>query len=58
MMPGLKDNPDLTDEKLAALLSYVRNAWGNRAAAIAPETVTTLRLQTTHRQRLFTEDEL
>ena len=35
----------LTDEKLAAILSYVRQAWGNHAAAITADEVTMVRLQ-------------
>ena len=58
VMPGLKDNPAFTDERLAALLSYVRHAWGNKATVIRPETIATLRARTGHRQDLFTEEEL
>jgi cytochrome c6 len=35
----------LNDQDIAALVSYIRNAWGNRAADIAPEQVATLRLE-------------
>ena len=35
----------LTDDKLAAILSYVRQAWGNHAAAITAEDVAAVRLQ-------------
>src|SRR5690606_29054798 len=30
-MPGLKDNSEIDDEELAAILTYIRNAWGNKA---------------------------
>lgn len=39
MMPGLRHNPDLTDEKLAAIMTYVRNAWGNAAPPVTGEAV-------------------
>ena len=33
----------LNDDKIAAILSYARSAWGNQAPAITPETVATIR---------------
>ena len=27
---------ELSDEDIAAVLSYIRNAWGNRAGAVQP----------------------
>ncbi len=33
----------LTDEQIAAVLSYVRSSWGNSAAPVATEDVTKLR---------------
>jgi len=35
----------LADEKIAAILSYVRQAWGNQAGAITPDDVAAVRLQ-------------
>jgi mono/diheme cytochrome c family protein len=29
----------LTDDQLSAILTYVRQAWGNAASPISPETV-------------------
>ena len=43
MMPGLRHNPDLDDAELAAVMTYVRNAWGNGAAAVTVEAVTRYR---------------
>ena len=43
MMPGLRHNPDLDDAELAAMMTYVRNAWGNGAAAVTVEAVTRYR---------------
>jgi len=36
-MPAFKD--DLTDADLAAILTYVRSSWGNKASAIKPADV-------------------
>jgi hypothetical protein len=40
MMPGLRMNPDFTDEQLAAIMTYIRNAWGNGAPPISTEVPT------------------
>jgi mono/diheme cytochrome c family protein len=36
-MPTFKD--DLKDPEIAAILTYIRGAWGNKAAAVAPAQV-------------------
>ena len=37
------DNPSaLTDEEIAAVLSYARNSWGNKAPMITPEQVSAI----------------
>jgi hypothetical protein len=40
------------------VLSYVRNAWGNRAPFIDPARVSTIRKAYRKRSELFTEQEL
>ncbi|PIB91163.1 cytochrome c [Caulobacter sp. FWC2] len=40
-MPAFKD--DLTDADLAAILTYVRGSWGNKASAIKPADVVAAR---------------
>lgn len=57
VMPGLKDNPEFTDEKLAAVLTYVRNAWSNEADAVDPAKVKEIRESTVAREEPFTEQE-
>lgn len=49
MMPGLRANPDFTDEQLAAIATYIRNAWGNGAPPVTTETVTAYRNSTAPR---------
>jgi len=48
----------LDDAELAAVLTYVRRAWGNSASAIAPDAVTEIRGLTKPRTRPWTTDEL
>ncbi len=48
----------LKDEQIAAVLTYVRNEWGNKAPAIPKEFVTKLREQTKDRQTPWTQGEL
>jgi cytochrome c6 len=43
-MPTFK--ADLSDDQLAAILSYVRGAWGNGAAPISPAQIAALRAHT------------
>ena len=47
-----------SDEDIAAVLTYVRSAWGNNADAISPEMVRTVRDQTKGRTRSWTIDDL
>jgi len=35
LMPGLRYNPEFTDAQLAAIITYVRNAWGNAATPVS-----------------------
>lgn len=57
MMPGLRHNPDLDDAELAAMMTYVRNAWGNGAAAVTVEAVTRYR-ESVGARAPYTADEL
>lgn len=57
-MPGIKYSKEFNDAKIAALLTYVRNAWSNEASAIKPETVSNIRKATMDREKPYTEEEL
>lgn len=48
----------LTDEEIAAVLTYVRNAFGNRASPIAAVEVAQVRQQTQERQGFYSAREL
>lgn len=50
--------PLRTDEEIAAVLTYVRSAWGNSASAVEPALVTKVREETKGRNRGFTSREL
>ena len=47
-----------TDEQIAAILTYVRDAWGNNAAPISPQDVADSRRQTQGRRLPWTAREL
>jgi mono/diheme cytochrome c family protein len=57
-MPGQGMNPLLDDAKLADVLSYVRNAWGNEAEPIGAAQVAAVREQTKDRKMPWTADTL
>ncbi len=58
VMPGLKDNPLLDDQKIADILTYIRNEWGNNGAAISAQTVAKIRAKTASRVQPWTQEEL
>lgn len=57
VMPGLRVNPELGDKEIAAMLTYVRNTWGNRAAPIREQQVSAYR-KANEARAPYTEDEL
>lgn len=46
------------DEEIASVLTYVRNSWGNDAAAVSASDVKSVRAATQDRQRFYSPDEL
>lgn len=56
LMPPM--GQQLTDEQIAAILTYIRRAWGNQASPVGPELVREVRGYTTGRDRPWTEEEL
>ena len=48
----------LNDDDVAAVLTYVRNTWGNKAAAVQPSSVKRVREATTDRTIFWKPDEL
>jgi mono/diheme cytochrome c family protein len=56
LMPPL--GASLTDDQIAAVLTYIRRAWGHTASAISPLEVSEVRALTRDRTRPWTEAEL
>jgi mono/diheme cytochrome c family protein len=54
-MPG---HAFLPDEDLAAILTYMRQSWGNNASSIEPGTIQEIRAATSNRRNIWTPDEL
>jgi mono/diheme cytochrome c family protein len=48
----------LSDEEIAAVLSFVRTSFGNRADQISPETVSKIREKYKNKSGYFTTEEL
>ena len=48
----------MSDEELAAVLSYMRNSWGNKASVIKPEEVKAIRAAAAPHTQPWTADEL
>ena len=58
-MPAFGTMPPLNDdENLAAVLTYVRQAWGNKAPPVTPEQVKAVRAETASRSSPWTPEEL
>ncbi len=48
----------LKDDEVAAVLTFVRNTWGNQAPPVSPESVTKVREETIDRTTFWTPDDL
>jgi len=60
VMPGIKHNPDLTDEKIKDILAYIKNGFTSKPVWFRLDTkvITDLRAKTADRKEMFTEQEL
>lgn len=58
VMPGIGNNPDLSDKDIADLLIFLRNSFSTKGAWVKEEEVTKVRAQTAGRREMFTEEEL
>jgi mono/diheme cytochrome c family protein len=56
LMPAHGDT--LNDAEIAAVLTYIRRAWGQTAAPIDPAAVQQVRTATADRKRAWTPEEL
>jgi mono/diheme cytochrome c family protein len=57
-MPGIGSNDEFNDEDIAQLLSFIRNAWGNKASDIPVKELQKIRQQYKGRVKPFTMEEL
>ena len=57
-MPAYGTNQPLSDAEVAAVLTYVRSAWGNSASAVTPEQVAAERTATASRTTMWAAAEL
>lgn len=57
-MPAFSGNDKLSDEDIAQILSYIRNAWSNNAESIGSKEVGRVRKKYEGRQKPFTMKEL
>ena len=48
----------LPDDDLAAVLTYIRQSWGNKASAVTPEQVKTVRTEVGNRSQPWTAEQL
>ncbi|MGC6426711.1 MAG: DUF7133 domain-containing protein [Akkermansiaceae bacterium] len=49
-MPGLAQNPSISDQDLADIITYIRSDWGNRARRVKKEEVAKIRATTSERK--------
>jgi len=57
-MPGMSTNDKLGDKEIAQIVSYVRNAWSNKASKVKDDDVKTIRQKYHGREEPFTMKEL
>ena len=57
-MPGLRNNIETNNGDIAAILTFVRNSFGNKASSITVEQVGKVRAATENRKTPYTIDEL
>lgn len=58
IQPAMPPMPTLSNRDIAAVLTYIRNDWGNDAGSVAPRTVSWTRIETQGRMAAWTEAEL
>jgi mono/diheme cytochrome c family protein len=57
-MPGMNSNDKLEDKDIAHIVSYIRNAWNNKASIVTGDEVKSIRQKYHNRQEPFTMKEL
>jgi mono/diheme cytochrome c family protein len=57
-MPGIGSSDEFSDGDIAQVISFIRNAWSNRAEKVTEKDVLKVRQQYKGRQKSFTAEEL
>jgi len=57
-MPGIGQNNEFSDSDIADVLSFIRNAWSNRAPKVTAEEIVHTREKFKDREKTFTMEEL
>jgi mono/diheme cytochrome c family protein len=57
-MPGMASNDNLGDKEISQIVSYIRNAWNNKAGKVTEDDVKNIRQKYHGRQQPFTMKEL
>lgn len=56
-MPGIGSNDEFSDGDIAQLMSFIRNAWGNKAERVTEKDILSVRAKYKGRQKSFTMEE-
>lgn len=57
-MPGIGQNPEFSNQDIAQIVSFIRNAWGNQAAEVSEEEVIKISDKFKNRDKPFTMREI
>ncbi|MET6996638.1 DUF7133 domain-containing protein [Chitinophaga defluvii] len=57
-MPGIGNNDEFSDADIAQVISFIRNAWSNKASKVTEADIVKVRQQYKGRQKSFTAEEL
>lgn len=57
-MPGIGHDPDISNEQIAQMLSFIRKSWQNDASPVTPDEIEKVRKKYTGREKAFTMKEL
>ena len=57
-MPGIGNSKEISDEDVAEVMSFIRNAWNNRASEASVTDIKKVRRKYGSRRKAFTMEEL
>ena len=57
-MPGVGQNREFSDDDIAQVISFIRNAWSNNATSVDVEDIIKIRNQFKYREKAFTMKEI